>query len=66
VNKPDDRVSDAILKDLAADGIGSVRVSIVTLMAKELLERRRGEYICPKCLLKQEPAQQDSDGGIAW
>jgi hypothetical protein len=60
VNKPDDRVSDAILKDLAADGIGSVRVSIVTLMAKELLERRRGEYICPKCGLRQEPAQ-DSD-----
>jgi hypothetical protein len=65
-SKPDERVSDAILKDLAADGIGSVRVSIVTLMAKELLSRRRGEWICKSCGLRQDPAQQDSDGGIPW
>jgi hypothetical protein len=65
VSKTDERVSDAILKDLAADGIGSVRVSIVTLMAKELLSRRRGEWICPQCGLRQEPAQ-DSDGGLPW
>jgi hypothetical protein len=34
-------------------------------IARELLSRRRGEWICARCLLRQEPAQ-DSDGGIPW
>jgi hypothetical protein len=66
VSKSDERVSDAILKDFAADGMGGARVSIITQMAQELIERRRGAWICAKCLLRQDPAQQDSDGGLPW
>jgi hypothetical protein len=32
-------------------------------MARELLSRRRGEWICARCLLRQEPAQ-DSNGEL--
>jgi hypothetical protein len=41
-------------------------IGVIVRMARELLSRRRGEWICKSCGLKQDPAQQDSDGGIPW
>jgi hypothetical protein len=44
-------------------------IGVIVRMARELLERRRSEYICPQCGLRNagnaEP-EQDSDGGIPW
>jgi hypothetical protein len=61
MSKPDERVSDEVLQEFA----NLANQSISRKIARELLERRRGEYICPQCGLRQTP-QQDSDGGIPW
>jgi isopentenyl diphosphate isomerase/L-lactate dehydrogenase-like FMN-dependent dehydrogenase len=71
MTKPDERVSDNVLQALAdpKDGWAMRDLALKewgTEMARELLSRRRGEWICKSCGLKQDPAQQDSDGGIPW
>jgi hypothetical protein len=62
------RVPDNVLQKYIGLEIseGNYFAPHVSSMARELLERRRGEWICARCLLRQDPAQQDSDGGIPW
>jgi hypothetical protein len=62
VSKPDEPVPHEVVLAYAEN---TMQPAIVRKMARELLERRRGEYICPKCGLRQTPVE-DSDGGIPW
>jgi hypothetical protein len=64
VSKLDEPVSDDELRRIDHDG-NIPGLGVIWRMARELLERRRSEYICPKCGLRQTPAE-DSDGGIPW
>jgi predicted phage-related endonuclease len=67
MSKPNEPVPDNVLQKYITLEIseGNYFAPHVSSIAKELLERRRGEYICPQCGLRQTP-QQDSDGGIPW
>jgi hypothetical protein len=68
MSKLDEPVSDEELRRIDKDG-NIPGLGIIWRMARELIERRRSEYICPQCGLRNagnaEP-EQDSDGGIAW
>jgi hypothetical protein len=75
VSKLDERVSDEAAEVIAERVPHEILLSYaedqyqptsIRQMARELLSRRRGEWICAKCLLRQDPAQQDSDGGLPW
>jgi hypothetical protein len=50
--KPDERVSDLVLERLkTADG-WNLSAYLLHSIVQELLERRRGEWICPQCGLR--------------
>jgi hypothetical protein len=61
---PAERVSDKVLQDIVKNR-GNAMLLFGVEMARELISRRRGKWICARCLLRQEPTQ-DSDRGIPW
>jgi hypothetical protein len=68
MSKPDERVSNETLQALMRVKLdeNSFTATVFRSVVVELISRRRGEWICNKCGLRQDPAQQDSDGGIPW
>lgn len=53
-----ERVSDELLQAFSKMTWGATLPDVIA-MATELLERRRGEYICPKCGLRQQDVEPE-------
>jgi hypothetical protein len=62
-----ERVSDDLLRALVESSEGKTWALLKygRAMAQELIERRQGEYICPRCGLRQE-GERDSNGEIPF
>jgi hypothetical protein len=57
-----DRISDDTLhRLLRAAHIYDAWQADLTSAIRELQERRKGEYICPKCQLRQDDAHEKGD-----
>jgi len=60
-----ERVSDEVLQELLGLDDSSLSTYCFQKVIRELIERRRGEYICPRCALRQE-AKKDYVEKFPW